>query len=150
MKSEKEAHNPQSVTVVPINSNEENGFIQISNNVIAYIVRKYTLGVDGVVRFASQSIMDGLADILSRRSYERSIAIDLKEEGAEITLTLIMRFGAILPEVAVAVQQIVKEKVREFTGYDVTRVNINVAELEDDDDSPENAPTVETLVSEGR
>ncbi len=150
MKSEKEAHNPQSVTVVPINSDEENGFIQISNNVIAYIVRKYTLGVDGVVRFASQSIMDGLADILSRRSYERSIAIDLKEEGAEITLTLIMRFGAILPEVAVAVQQIVKEKVREFTGYDVTRVNINVAELEDDDDSPENAPTVETLVSEGR
>lgn len=150
MKSEKETHSPQNVTVVPINSDEENGFIQISNNVIAYIVRKYTLGVDGVVRFASQSIMDGLADILSRRSYERSIAIDLKEEGAEITLTLIMRFGAILPEVAVAVQQIVKEKVREFTGYDVTRVNINVAELEDDDDSPENAPTVETLVSEGR
>lgn len=150
MKSEKETHSPQNVTVVPISSDDENGYIQISNNVIASIVRKYTLGVDGVVRFASQSIMDGLADILSRRSYERSIAIDLKEDGAEITLTLIMRFGAILPDVSQEIQKIVKEKVREFTGYDVTRVNINVAELEDDDDSPENAPTVETLVSEGR
>ena len=150
MKSEKEAHNPQSVTVVPISSDDENGYIQISNNVIASIVRKYTLGVDGVVRFASQSIMDGLADILSRRSYERSIAIDLKEDGAEITLTLIMRFGAILPDVSQEIQKIVKEKVREFTGYDVTRVNINIAELEDYDDSPENAPTVETLVNEGK
>lgn len=150
MKPEKEAHTTQNVTVVPISSDEENGYIQISNNVIASIVRKYTLGVDGVVRFASQSIMDGLADILSRRSYERSIAIDLKEDGAEITLTLIMRFGAILPEASQEIQKIVKEKVREFTGYDVTRVNINIAELEDYDDSPENAPTVETLVNEGK
>ena len=58
MKSEKETNNPESVTVVPINSDEENGFVQISNNVIAAIVRKYTLSVDGVIRFASQSIMD--------------------------------------------------------------------------------------------
>ena len=147
MKSEKEAHNPMNVTVVPINSDEENGYIQISNNVIAAIVRKYTLGVEGVVRFASQSIMDGLADILSRRSYERSIAIDLQETGAEITLTLILQFGAIIPE---AVQTIVREKVKELTGYEVTKVNVNIAELEDYDDSPENAPTVETLASEDK
>ncbi|MGI6354383.1 MAG: Asp23/Gls24 family envelope stress response protein [Lentisphaerae bacterium] len=149
MKSEKETNNPESVTVVPINSDEENGFVQISNNVIAAIVRKYTLSVDGVIRFASQSIMDGLADILSRRSYERSIVIDLKEEGAEITLTLIMRFGAVIPEVSAAVQKIVKEKVKEFTGYDVIKVNINIAELEDEEDAPEDAPTVEALVPEG-
>ncbi|MDD4098278.1 MAG: Asp23/Gls24 family envelope stress response protein [Lentisphaeria bacterium] len=150
MKPEKEAHNPMNVTVVPINSDEENGYIQISNNVIAAIVRKYTLGVEGVVRFASQSIMDGLADILSRRSYERSIAIDLQETGAEITLTLILQFGAIIPEVSQAVQTIVREKVKELTGYEVTKVNVNIAELEDYDDSPENAPTVETLASEDK
>lgn len=136
----------QKVSIVPIYADDENGSIQISNNVIATIVRKYTLSVEGVVRFASQSIMDGLADILSRRSYERSIAIDLQEDGAIITLTLIMQFGAIIPEVAQEVQQLVKERVKELTGYEVIKVNINVAELEDFDDAPENAPTVETLV----
>ena len=60
-----------------------------------------------------------------------------------------MRFGAVIPEVSAAVQKIVKEKVKEFTGYDVIKVNINIAELEDEEDAPEDAPTVEALVPEG-
>ena len=109
----------------------EAGDIQISQSVLNAIVRKFTLDVDGVVRFQSQSLMDGMLDILGKRSSDRSVVIDQSEDGgAIITLTLVMRFGVVIPAVAQELQNTIKSKVEELTGYKVSRVNVNVCDLE--------------------
>ena len=109
----------------------EAGDIQISQSVLNSIVRKFTLDVDGVIRFQSQSLMDGMLDILGKRSSDRSVVIEQSEDGsAIITLTLVMRFGVVIPAVAQELQNTIKSKIEELTGYKVARVNVNVCDLE--------------------
>lgn len=123
-------------TPIDINvaSDTDRGVVQISNGVISQIVKKYTLAVDGVVRFQQQGMLDGLFDVLSKRPIDRSIQMDLQESGAIITVTLILKLGVFIPEVCKEVQDTVKEKVESLTGYPVAKVNVNVVDLDDVDD----------------
>lgn len=126
---------------------DEGGVIQISDNVLRLIVRKFTLGVDGVVRFQNQSLMDGMFDILGKRSGDHGIVITLKEDGsADITVSVVMRFGVSIPEVAHTVQSVLREKIEQLAGYSVSHVNVNVIDLEEvsepepEEKKPEPAP----------
>ena len=114
-----------------VKESAESGDIQISQSVLNTNVKKYTLDIDGVIRFQSQSLMDGMLDILGKRSSDRSVIIEQNEDKAAIiTLTLVMRFGVVIPDVAQKLQNTIKSKVEELTGYKVARVNVNVCDLE--------------------
>ena len=122
-------------TIVAVsNGQDDKGTIQVTNNVIAAIIKKYALTVDGVLRTAPQSLRDGFSNMLSRRSYESSINIELADEGAIITLSLILRFGVAVPEVTKNIQNILFEKIPELTGYKVSKVNVNVIDLEEEEE----------------
>ena len=134
---------------------DEGGVIQISDNVLRLIVRKFTLGVDGVVRFQNQSLMDGMFDILGKRSGDHGIVITLKEDGsADITVSVVMRFGVSIPEVAHTVQSVLREKIEQLAGYSVSHVNVNVIDLEEvsepepEEKKPEPAPAAEPAPAE--
>lgn len=128
------APNPVDINVA---SDTDRGIVQISNGVISAVVKKYTLEVEGVVRFQQQGMLDGLFDVLSKRPIDRSIELDLQESGAIITLTLILRFGVCIPEVCRCIQDTIKEKVETLTGYPVAKVNVNVVDLDDWDEAKE-------------
>ena len=114
--------------------NDELGDVQISNNVVAAIVRKYVLAIDGVVRTAPQGLVEGLANIIGRRTYESSIGLELAEDGAIITLALVLRFGCNVPTVAKEIKEVLFDKIPALTGYPVTKVNVNVVDLEDEEE----------------
>ena len=138
--NEKEVIEAEAVAApVDINvaSDTDRGIVQISNGVISAVVKKYTLEVPGVVRFQQQGMLDGLFDVLSKRPIDRSIELDLQENGAIITLTLILRFGVCIPEVCQNIQETIKEKVETLTGYPVAKVNVNVVDLDDYDEVKE-------------
>ncbi|MBP5671870.1 MAG: Asp23/Gls24 family envelope stress response protein, partial [Victivallales bacterium] len=122
---------------INVASDTDRGIVQISNGVISAVVKKYTLEVPGVVRFQQQGMLDGLFDVLSKRPIDRSIELDLQENGAIITLTLILRFGVCIPEVCQNIQETIKEKVETLTGYPVAKVNVNVVDLDDYDEVKE-------------
>jgi len=107
------------------------GSIQISNNVIASIVKKYALEVPGVLRFAPQGLVGDIADMLSKRSYDRNIVIELGEGTAVISLTLNMEFGIDLVAAAQTVQNVLIEKVKAFTGIEVKKVNVLINSIEE-------------------
>ncbi len=130
-------------TIIAVNSgNDENGAIQVTNNVIAAIVKKYIMTIDGVVRTAPQSLADGLSSMFSRKTYESSIGLELTEEGAIITLALVLRFGVSVPEVSKAVQDILFDKIPALSGYQVAKVNINVVDLEEETETDEDDATI--------
>lgn len=119
----------------------EDGCIKISENVIAAVVRKYTLEVDGVLRLAPQSIGGTLAGMV-KRNYDRNMVVEMDDDSARISVTLVMRFGVRIPEVAQMVQDVIRSRVEELTGKHVSRVNVIVQDLEEV--PPEPAPEAET------
>lgn len=109
----------------------DSGAIRISETVIAAVVRKYTLEVGGVVRFASASIVGGLAEIIGRKNHESSVVVDLEGDLVNISVTLVMEFGVRIPDVASVVQDVIRLRVEELTGKQVARVDVIVQDLED-------------------
>jgi uncharacterized alkaline shock family protein YloU len=125
---------------VPTLSEEnDGGVIRISENVIAAVVRRYTLEVAGVVRFASGSIVGGLAEMIGRRNYESSVVVDIDGDSVNIAVTLILEFGVKIPEVAALVQDVIRSQVEELTGKQVNKVDVIVQDLEEVAEEPEAA-----------
>lgn len=112
----------------------EAGEVSISKSVIAMIVRKCTLEIEGVSRFAPQRLVEGLADMLSKRNYERSIQIEFVEDEVIIGLTVIAVFGYPLAEIVKKIQETVKEKVEEIVDIKVDKINIFIKDLEEFDE----------------
>lgn len=149
-RAEKESKNEEQQVKAPaaasgllMEEETDNGTIQISENVIAAVVRKYTLDVEGVVRFANSGIVGGIAGMIAKRNYESSMIVDLEDDMVNISVTLILRFGVRIPEVAQMVQDVIRSRVEDLTGKHVTRVNVLVQDLEEhvppaeDDEEPE-------------
>ena len=119
----------------------DNGSIRISEDVIASVVRKYTLEVDGVIRFGSGSLVSGLAEMIGRRSQESSVTVELDGDSVNISVTLVLRFGVKVPEVAALVQDVIRSRVEELTGKHVSSVDIVVQDLQDVEEETEEQET---------
>jgi len=129
---EKQVRPPVAPEPELIHSEEtDDGTIRISENVIASVVRKYTLEVDGVARFASTSLVGGLAEMIGRRNQEGSVTVRLDGEAVNIAVTLVLKFGVKVPEVASLVQEVIRSRVEELTGKHVTSVDVIIQDLED-------------------
>lgn len=107
------------------------GDVQISINAIASIIRKEVLGVEDVIRLAPVGIVDGIADVFSKRNFERSIVINLNEGSIDISLVLVLRFGCVIRTVVNAIQANVKKALEELADIKVGKVNILVKDLEE-------------------
>jgi len=105
--------------------------IRISENVISAIVRKYTLEVPGVVRFAANSIVGGLAEMIGRKSPEGNIVVNLEGESVVVSVNLVLTFGVKVPEVAAMVQEVIRTRIEELTGKKVQLVNVTVFDLDE-------------------
>jgi len=129
---------PDGVTPDPdVDSDSGIDSIRISENVIASVTRKYVLQVDGVVRFASGSIVSGLAEMIGRKSQESSIVVNLDGDAVHIGVNLVLRFGVQVPKVAGQVQDVIRKQVEELTGKHVTGVRVTVQDLQEVEDKPE-------------
>lgn len=122
------------------------GEVTIHEDVIAALVRKAALETEGVSRLAGSTLVDDIAKIVgSSRMQARSIAIFLEEDGrVAIDVKIIIKPGFKIPVVGTAVQKAVIEQVESITGMTVTRVNVIVQKVED-----ENPPEAEEEDGDG-
>ena len=133
-RKDKRLLNPVSGGAPPLIAEPEEaggGTIRVSDAVIGAIVRKYTLEVSGVVRFASVSLVGGLAEMIGRKTADSNIVIDMENGSVAISVNLVLAFGCRVPEVAAAVQEVIRSKVEEFTDKKVSRVNVTVQDLDE-------------------
>ena len=111
-------------------TSSELGVIKIHDNVLAALISRAVLGVEGVSRLAGSALVDGLAGMVG--SHSRAIEISKGEDDKMvISIKLILRFGTVIPDVALAVQRAVIEQVEQAAGITITGVNIIVQQLED-------------------
>jgi uncharacterized alkaline shock family protein YloU len=113
----------------------ELGEVKIHENVVAQLVRRAVLGVEGVSRLAGSTLVDDIATLVgSRRMQSRAVSVILGDEGrVEIEVKLILKFGYHIPETAEQVQTAIVELVESTTGMSVTKVDVLIHEIEDEE-----------------
>ena len=104
------------------NTDLRGGSLQISTEVIGKIARCAALEIDGVAEVSCGRQNKKLKDLLEASSIQSPVVVEMRDGTANITLNLMMSFGARIPAVA--------EKVQEnVTNVTVSRVNLVIAGL---------------------
>jgi uncharacterized alkaline shock family protein YloU len=111
------------------------GTIKIHENVIAAVVKKVTLDVDGVSRLAGSSLVENIAEFVGSKKGHGSIAVDIEESSVRIEVKVNIFYGAHIPTVAQSIQSVVIDEVGKSTGMTVSKVDVVVQEIEDQKNS---------------
>jgi uncharacterized alkaline shock family protein YloU len=116
--------------VESVYSANEEGSIKIAENVFASVIKNYTLEIPEVLNFASDSLVGSLAEMIGKKSSHRAVVVDIDEnDHVNVTVNVILKFGAHIPTVASTVQKVISDKIEEITGKEVTHVNVNVVDV---------------------
>ena len=105
------------------------GSLQISTEVLGKIARCAALEVDGVAEVSCGSQNKKVKDLLDRANVQLPVVVEMKDGTAEITLHLVVAFGARIPAVAEKVQENVKSAVQSMANITVSRVDLVIAGL---------------------
>lgn len=100
------------------------GEIKVNHSVIASIVRLAATQVKGVSGVGG-SLLDGMAELFSKRESDRGVKIQEDESGNyTIEIRVIITYGAEIGRTAFEVQMAVREQVSHMTGKNVNRVDV--------------------------
>lgn len=105
------------------------GSLQISTEVLGKIARCAALEVAGVAEVSCGSQNRKVKDFLERANVQSPVTVEMRDGTAEITLHLVVAFGARIHSVAEKVQENVKTAVQNMTNVTVSRVDLVIAGL---------------------
>ena len=111
------------------------GEIKIKNSVVASIVRLAALEVSGVSAVGG-GLVDGITEIFKKTGGdERGVHVEEDEVGDyRIEVRIILKFGVQLAEVAAEVQNRIASQVEKMTSKSVSRVNVVIDGVKNDDE----------------
>ncbi|MCO7174658.1 Asp23/Gls24 family envelope stress response protein [Sporolactobacillus kofuensis] len=104
------------------------GQIDISIDVVAKIVGGAALDCAGIVGMASKNqLKDGFAELLKKENFSRGIIVRFDEDqNLLIDMYIIVSYGTRISEVAMNVQNRVKQTLNKTLGLDAASINIFV------------------------
>ena len=100
---------------------EENGTVNIAEDVVAAIVADAVKEIEGV-----GAMSQNVTEQLSGKKAARGVRVEKVGDAIVIDLYLMARYGFAIPEVARKVQESVSDAVGAMTGFDVSEVNVHV------------------------
>lgn len=104
---------------------EGNDTIKIANEAVATYAGIAVSEVSGV--YGMSGGFAGLTEALSgKKSLTKGIKVDVGEKDAKIDVSIIVEYGARIPDVAFEIQTKVKKSVENMTGLKVVEVNVHV------------------------
>ena len=104
------------------------GTLKINNEVISSIARNAALQVDGVEDIKSNPLA-ALIDLFSKGYNNKGITLEIVEGEVKVGITIIVKFGVTIPDVANVVQENIRTAIEEMTGLLVTEVNVNIGDI---------------------
>ena len=102
---------------------EEDGAIQISEDVVASIASTTAAEVDGVSAMMSANVSDLMG---GKKMSAKGVRVEMDGEGIVVNLFIVVRYGSAIGDVAKKVQQMVRTALEGMTGVAVTAVNVHV------------------------
>lgn len=108
-----------------ITCREANGSINISEDVIASMVRNAALEVEGVAGLANTAGAE-ISELLGIRSLTKGVKVQFAEEKVLVDTIITVSYGSSVMKVARAVQDKVLAAVQATTGLERVEVNVHV------------------------
>ena len=105
------------------------GTLRINNDVIASIAKNAALQVDGVVGVRTNT-WTTISDFLRKGYHHKGVTLDISENDVKIDISIIVKFGVMIPEAANLAQENIRTSIEEMTGLTVSEVNINIADIQ--------------------
>ncbi len=111
------------------------GAVKVHESVIASIVRKAAMSVEGVLRLGTSSLVDNLAEIVgSKKIQDRAITVEMNENSVSVEVRVILLYGVLIPQVASELKNAVAGEIFKLAGMKVDHVNVVIMDLEDSPD----------------
>ena len=107
-----------------VKNNGSLGAVRIADEVVSIIAGLAATEVDGIAGM-SGGIVGGIAELLGRKNFAKGVKVEVGEKEAAVDL-YIVKYGVRIPDVALAVQENVKQAIETMTGLAVVEVNIHV------------------------
>lgn len=108
-----------------VSRSDELGSIHISEEVLAVIAAAAVLEVEGIGGLAANLGTD-LAELLGKKNLSRGIHIQVENGNVTVDLSILVKYGYTIPDVARAVQEAVAGSIEATSGLTVAAVNVNV------------------------
>jgi len=105
--------------------NDDAGSIAISDDVIAAIAGVAAAEVEGIASLGSVNVVD----FISKKNAGKGVKIAIADDSVEITVSLSIKKGNIIPTVAKRVQEKIAAAVESMTGIEISAVNIKVVDV---------------------
>lgn len=118
---------------------EENENIEETNEVVVANTDGLKISNDAVATYAGIAISEvqgvygmsggfaGFTEAISgKKNFTKGIKVDVGEKNAKIDVSIIVEYGARIPDVAFEIQTMVKRSVETMTGLKVLEVNVHV------------------------
>ena len=101
------------------------GSVRIADEVVSIIAGMAATEVDGIAGM-SGGLVGGIAEILGKKNLAKGVKVEVGDTEAAVDLYIIVKFGVRIPDVALTVQEKVKNAIESMTGLSVVEVNVHV------------------------
>lgn len=109
-----------------VDAKDENaGTVKIADEVVAIIAGLAATEVTGVAGM-SGGIAGGIAEMLGRKNLSKGVKVEVGEKEAAVDIYVIVEFGARIPDVALRIQQSVKQAIEGMTGLKAVEINVHI------------------------
>lgn len=110
-----------------ISRSDEMGSIHISTEVLAVIAAAAAAEVDGVAGMAANLGSDMAERVVGRKPVAKGVRLVMNDDQLSLDLSILVKYGYVVPEVASAVQEAVASAVENTSGLKVSCVNVAVS-----------------------
>ena len=109
-----------------ISRQEELGSVNISEEVLTVIAGAAAMEVDGVSALGT-TLTNDVAALVTRKSVAKGVHLEVEGEAVMVDVTILVKYGYVVPEVAKNVQDAIQNAVMNTSGLDVAGVNVTVS-----------------------
>jgi uncharacterized alkaline shock family protein YloU len=125
MDDEKDMLNKNSQATPQEEQPEEYGDIRVATEVISIVANLATQEVPGVLRMSGRRL-DGINEFLGKEAVSKGVRVSFDGKSVTANIYVIIEYGSCIPEVALEIQEKVKEAIETMTGYEVQFIDVHV------------------------
>ncbi|MDQ0208962.1 Asp23/Gls24 family envelope stress response protein [Alkalicoccobacillus murimartini] len=111
------------------------GKVEISPEVIEVIAGIAAQEVEGIATLRGSFATD-VAERLGRKNHGKGVKVDLDESGIIVDVSVIIVYGASVPEVANLVQMNIKQTLQTMTAIQLEAINVHVVGVQFESTEP--------------
>ena len=107
----------------------ELGKVQIAPEVLEVIAGMAAAEVEGVASMSGGFVGD-IAERLGRKNIARGVRVEVGSREAAVDVSIIVKYGYRIPDVARSIQDSVRNAIESMTGLSVVEVNVHIVDVE--------------------